>query len=180
MLLVLNGAPGVGKTALADRYAEDNPLALVVEIDDLRRRLGQWRVLEQSKLVARDLAIALARAHLRTGHDVVVPQYFGRREFVERLCSVARDADHRFVEVVLTDDDDRIVERFRRRRAEFRATGVPHPEADLTDDQVDREIRSANDALRRHALANDLPLVDTRAGLEASYGYLCEIVTPGR
>lgn len=174
MLLVLNGAPGVGKSALADRYAGEHPLALVVEIDELRRRLGQWRTVDESKVVARELAVELTRAHLRTGHDVVIPQYLGRREFVERLAGVARDAGTLFVEVMLTDDDERIVERFRRRRAELQSTGEQHPEADLNEDQIASEVGSANQRLRSNALTLGVPLIDTRAGLEAGYHALRE------
>jgi predicted kinase len=169
VLLLLNGAPAVGKSALARRYAEEHPLALVVEVDDLRRQLGQWRHLEESKPMARDLAVALTRAHLRAGHDVIVPQFLGRREFVERLANVAREAGTFLLEVALTDDSDRIVERFCRRRAEFAATGVHHPEADLTDEQVDANIRSADELLRGLARARDLPLIDLGSGLEAGY-----------
>jgi predicted kinase len=169
VLLVLNGAPGVGKSAPADRYAEEHRLALVVEIDDLRRHLGQWRGVDESKMVARDLAVTLTRAHLRAGHDVLIPQYLGRREFVERLAAVARDAGTTLVEVVLTGDDEQIVERFRRRRAEYVSTGVQHPEADLREDIGDAEICSANEHLRSTALTLGLPLLDTRMGLEATY-----------
>jgi predicted kinase len=180
VLLLLNGAPGVGKSALADRYAGEHPLALVVEIDEIRRRLGQWRTVEESKLVARDLAVAITRAHLRTGHDVVIPQYVGRREFVERLAGVACDAGTLFVEVILTDDDERIVERFRHRRTQLRAMGVQHPEADLSDDQVASEIWSANQLLRSHARAHGLLLIDTRADVVAAYQALRETLTPKR
>ena len=35
-------------------------LALIIDVDDIRRHLGRWTELDQSKVVARDLAIALA------------------------------------------------------------------------------------------------------------------------
>jgi predicted kinase len=132
VLLLINGAPGVGKSTLAHRYADEHPLALIIDIDSIRTRLGQWAKFDKSKLVARDLALALTRAHLPNGYDVIVPQYLGRPEYRERLQLVARETDVPFVEVLLTDDADRITQRFRRRRAEYASTGAEHPEGDLS------------------------------------------------
>ncbi|HTI20015.1 MAG TPA: AAA family ATPase, partial [Kutzneria sp.] len=73
MLLLLNGPPGVGKSTVAARYVDDHPLALNLDIDVLRAQLGRWQDdLESAGLVARDLAVAMARTHLLAGHDVVV------------------------------------------------------------------------------------------------------------
>jgi len=172
----VNGAPGVGKSALADRYGRDHALALVVDVDDLRRHLGRWETIEESKTTARDLAVALAAAHLGRGFDVVIPQYVGRREFVARLHRVAADAGTAFVEVLVTDDDAAIVERFRARRAMLANAGVRHPEADLADADVDASIRAAAEALRRDAAAYDVAVVDGGAGIEAAYRALCDVL----
>jgi predicted kinase len=169
VLLVLNGAPGVGKSALAERYARDHALTLVVEIDDLRRRLGQWESTDATKAVARELALALVADHLGRGSDVVVPQYLGRREFADRLRGVAEEAGARCIEVVLVDEDDAVIARFRGRRAELAASGRRHPEADLPDDQVARTIRAANAGLRRDAAAHDLRLIPMGSGNDAAY-----------
>src|SRR5207244_10363292 len=98
-LILVNGVPGVGKSALAERYASDHGLALVVDIDELRRHLGR-DTNDKSKAVARDLALALVGEHLGRG-DVVVAQFLGRRAFAERSRNAAADARVRFVEVEL-------------------------------------------------------------------------------
>jgi predicted kinase len=176
VLVLVNGAPGVGKSALADRYARDHALALVIDIDELRVRLGQWETVDVSKAIARDLAVALARDHLARGYDVVVPQYVGRREFADRLRGVAADAGTRFMEVIVTADDDAVVERFRARRVELAAAGARHPEADLDDDEVAAAIRAAASALGGVAAAQGVPLLDATAGVEATYHALCGVI----
>ncbi len=178
VLLVLNGPPGVGKSALAARYADGHPLVLVVEIDELRRHLGQWQTVEESKLVARGLAVSLTHTHLNAGHDVIIPQYFGRRELVDRLAGIARETGSTFLEVVLTGNDDQIVERFRERRAAFASAGIEHPEGDVADDLIDVEVRSANASLRADAATRGLALIDTGAGVEAAYQVLCDTIAP--
>jgi predicted kinase len=173
VLLVLNGAPGVGKSMLAERYAHDHALTLVVDIDLLRQQLGQWETDDASKPLARELAVALVVDHLGRGHDVVVPQYFGRREYVERLRRAAEDAGTVLVEVVVTADDDVIVERFRSRRSEYAASGVRHPEAELADDEVNAEIRAADKRLRAYAAANEIPVIDA---VGDAYAALAQLV----
>jgi len=169
VLVVLNGPPAVGKTTLARRYSDDHPLALVVDVDHLRSQLGQWQTVEESKVVARDLAAALVREHLGAGFDVLVPQYLGRPEFLRRLEQVATDADTVFVEIVLTDDTERITERFRARRAELATTGAAHPEADLADDAVEDSLRASNAQLLHDAAARGARVISVAGGPEAAY-----------
>jgi predicted kinase len=173
VLLLINGAPGVGKSTLAQHYADDHPLTLIIDIDSIRTHLGQWAELEASRLVARDLAVALARAHLLDGHDVVVPQYLGRPEFRERLQLLAKETNVPFVEVLLTDDADRITQRFRERRAEYTRTGAQHPEGDLEDEAVETEVARAHDLLLRDAQSRDVLLISAAGGADTSYEALC-------
>lgn len=174
VLLLINGAPGVGKSTLAQRYADDHPLALIIDIDSIRTHLGQWTDVDESKLVARDLAVALARAHLLDAHDVVVPQYLGRPEFRERLQLLATETDVAFMEVLVTDDADRITQRFRARRADYSRTGTAHPEGDLDDEAVATEVARANDVLLRDADSRDVLVISAAGGADVSYRALCD------
>ena len=128
-LLLLNGPPGIGKSTLARRYVQDRPLAFCLDIDDFRRLLGRWSEHEmESGLLARAMAVEMARVHLQGGRDVVVPQFVARVEFIEELRGVAADAGAAFVEVVLMDSRSNAVARFETRRHDPEAA-VHHREA---------------------------------------------------
>jgi predicted kinase len=139
-LIHLNGAPGVGKSALARRYAADHPGALVLEIDTLRTMVAGW---EDHPIGAgnriRTAALAAITAYLRAGGEVVLPQLIGSAQQLARLAEAARIADAGYVHVVLTAPDDEVVGRFRSR-------GDDHPWARQVTTIVDSE--GGDDAIR--------------------------------
>src|SRR5438128_1246352 len=117
-LLLLNGPPGIGKSTVARFLTDSRPLSLCLDVDLLRRSLGGWMEhAQESGLLARELAVALAAKHLQSGHRVVVPQFLGRLAFVERLEQLAHDVVVPFVHVVLMADKQEASARFFSRAA---------------------------------------------------------------
>lgn len=112
-LILLNGPPGIGKSTLARRYAADHPPALALDVDRVRDLIGGD--LATAGVLARDIAVAAARTHLSSGHDVVIPQYLGRLPFVERLARLAAELGVPFHEVVLLDTLENSLHRYAER-----------------------------------------------------------------
>lgn len=123
------GASG-GKPTLARRYVEEHPLTLNLDVDVARAVLGGW--LDQpteAGLLARRMALEMARVHLRARREVVVPQFLGRLEFVLALQQLCDEVGAEFVEVVLLSNPQDAARRFARRcgqpeTAEHRDAGV--------------------------------------------------------
>lgn len=126
-LILLNGAPGSGKSTLARRYAAERSLTLALDIDAVRGMLGGWlEVPTEAGQLARRIALEMARVHLKTGRDVVVPQFLGRLEFVEALAELCADVGAEFVEIALLSSPQDATERFARRSAAPETTEHRH------------------------------------------------------
>ncbi len=120
MLILLNGIPASGKSTLArawcERHGADLPLAL--DLDLIRSMLGGWREsFGEAGVAARRMALAAIREHLAAGHDVVVPQYLRRPEFIDSLASVAAETGAGFIECAMRIDPAVADARFAQRAA---------------------------------------------------------------
>jgi predicted kinase len=117
-LIVLNGPPGSGKSTLAQRFVDEHPLALNLDVDRIRALIGGWRdVPDRSGPLARAIALAAARTHLAAGHDVVIPQFLGRPAFLEQVERLAHEVGADFREIVLLDSKENALRRFTSRAA---------------------------------------------------------------
>ncbi len=104
-LILINGAPGTGKSTIAHRLAQDRPLDLALDLDVLKHSLGQWDAdMTAAGYHARLLALAVIARQLDSGHDVYVGQFLAKTEFIDQLQGAAQRHNATFVEVILTAD----------------------------------------------------------------------------
>lgn len=112
-LVLINGAPGSGKSTLGRLLVDDRPLALLLDIDTLRGQLGRWSDDPVTAgMAARRLALVMIDTHLVSGHDVVVPQFLFRLPFILELERVAREASCDFIEIALVSSPAEAAGRF--------------------------------------------------------------------
>jgi predicted kinase len=133
VLVLLNGPPASGKSTIARRFVDARPLSLALDIDVVRGMLGAWLDDPSTAgLAARSLALVMAEAHLAGGHDVIVPQFLGRDDFIEQLGGAADRSGATFVETALWLDRGGAIAAFADRRA-APSTQAHHDAAALVD-----------------------------------------------
>ena len=115
-LVLVNGAPGSGKSMIAQALAQDRSMTLALNIDGLKHSLGRWdEDPSASGLHARRLTLALASEQLRAGFDLVIGQYLARTPFIEDLERLAERHGARFYEFVLDLDAATLAKRLAER-----------------------------------------------------------------
>ena len=115
-LIILSGPLGVGKSTIAKKYVAEHPLALCLDIDDVRAQLGSWREnAEESAKLSKAMAEEMARINLQAGYDVIIPQIYRHEQYLENLEAVAKETNAKLHEVVLYVDKPEAIKRFMER-----------------------------------------------------------------
>ena len=178
LVLHLNGAPGVGKSTLAKRWADAHPGTLLLDPDALRTWVSGWRdQFVETGARIRPVALAMLSAYVADGGPVVLAQLLADEGELARFESTAVDAGGEFVEVFLEADD--VAERFWSRRADEPWLEAVH--ALVTEsgpDHLDQYVARLAALASRRPGAIRLP---TRAGqIEAAYDALAAAVAGTR
>ncbi|WP_410562511.1 AAA family ATPase [Amycolatopsis sp. cmx-4-61] len=117
-LIHLNGPSGIGKSTIAQVYAERHAGVLNLDTDRVVCLIGGWRdTFFETFRAAQLLAVAMAETHLRTGHDVVMPQLATRVVDVEPFEAVAARCGAGYREILLTAGKSVACGRFAERAA---------------------------------------------------------------
>ena len=117
-LTLLDGPPASGKSTLASMWSEWESGPVAVDIDEIRHGVPSWPSDPMAAgLEARRRALDHIEELLRAGHDVIVPQFLLRPDFIEALAATARRARARFVECALTIERSVVIDSFIARAA---------------------------------------------------------------
>jgi hypothetical protein len=152
-LLHLNGPPGIGKSTIARRYADEHPGVLNCDIDVLRTLIGGWSDdFPKAGSLIRPAALGMVEGYLASGQNVVLPQLLIHPAEISLFEACAVRTNAQFIERLLMDDRERSVARFNRR-------GEPDPN-NPWHSQVQAIVaaQGGDDALRkRHSALQALP-----------------------
>ena len=113
-LIHLNGPPGIGKSTIASAFADRHPGVLNLDIDRVAAMIGGCSENFSVSLDAgRLLAAGMARAHLASGHDVIMPQMMTHVNAIELADfeAAAATAEAEYLQILLTANVELSVER---------------------------------------------------------------------
>lgn len=153
ILLHLNGAPGVGKSTIAERLVATRPDWLNCDIDVLRSLLGGWQDdFARAGAHVRPLARELMAAQLATGRGVVLPQLIIQDRELAQFKSLATVCGVPYVHVFIDAPDQELAMRWQRR-------GNGNPWA-VASQRILRELGGTEAVLVAGGLARELAAVD--------------------
>lgn len=116
VLVHLNGAPGVGKSTIAQSLVARRRGWLNCDIDVLRTLIGGWEDdFTGAGALVRPLARQMVADHLAGGRGVVLPQLVMERAEIATLRSLARSCGVPYVHVLLDAPDEELALRWQRR-----------------------------------------------------------------
>jgi predicted kinase len=173
-LIHLNGAPGVGKSTIAARYVAEHPGVLACDVDLLRRLVGGWdEDFDGVGAIVRPLALAMIRAHLDGGRDVVLPQMLVDEAERERFRAVAVESEHGYLHVLLQAGPGEAADRFYARPGDDLQTVI----REVVEAEGGAPVIADLEArLARSAASTEAAVVDASGDAESTYRAVLAVV----
>jgi predicted kinase len=169
VLLHLNGAPGVGKSTIAERIVASRPGWLNCDIDILRTLIGGWKnTFAAAGAQIRPVAREMMAAQLATGLGVVLPQLIMQDRELAQFKSLATVCGVPYVHVYVDASDEELSMRWQRRNA-----GSPWA---ATSQRVLRELGGTAAVLVAGGLARELAMVDRAVFVRSDRGRIDDAV----
>lgn len=169
VLLHLNGAPGVGKSTIAERLVAARPGWLNCDIDILRTLIGGWQDdFATAGAHIRPVAREMMAAQLATGRGVVLPQLIMQDRELAQFKSLATVCGVPYVHVFIDASREELAMRWQRRNA-----GNPWA---ATSQRVLRELGGTDAVLMAGALARELAVVDRAVFIRSDKGRIDDAV----
>ena len=169
MLLHLNGAPGVGKSTIAERLVASRPGWLNCDIDILRTLIGGWKdAFAAAGAQIRPVAREMMAVQLATGRGVVLPQLIMQDRELAQFKSLATVCGVPYVHVYIDAPDEELAIRWQRRNA-----GSPWA---ATSQRILRELGGTDAVLVAGGLARELAVVDRAVFVRSDRGRIDDAV----
>jgi predicted kinase len=169
VLLHLNGAPGVGKSTIAERLVASRPGWLNCDIDILRTLIGGWKDnFAAAGAQIRPVAREMMAAQLATGRGVVLPQLIMQDRELAQFKSLATVCGVPYVHVFIGASDAELAMRWQRRNE-----GSPWA---ATSQRILRELGGTDAVLVAGGLARELAVVDRAVFIRSDRGRIDEAV----
>lgn len=169
ILLHLNGAPGVGKSTIAERLVATRPGWLNCDIDILRTLIGGW----QDDFAAagahiRPVAGEMMSAQLATGRGVVLPQLTGIASELAKFKLLASQSGVPYLHVFIDASDDDLD-----RRWQDRGSGNPWT---ASSQKILRDLGGSDAVMAARGRARDVARLDRAVFVRSDEDRIDEVV----
>lgn len=160
-LIILNGPSGVGKSTIALRLQQELPSSVLIDVDELRRAIPDYRERrKESLMLAYEKTAETIEDHLRNGQSVIIDKAISGADILDSFIEIGKRHDAEIYEILLFADKETI-----QKRADERGY---RPGSLLTREKVG-ELWDKADALREqrgNAIVIDTSQLDLEAAFE--------------